>query len=436
MLRTGHIVILCALALLTLGVVMVNSAEMAVNPITAAATLDDPTSVARLAEPETKVARLAEPGVHTKSTTSSSAPGIASDGVTFRSIATSTASKHLLLALLALTIAAFAPIGLFRSAITSLGRRFHPLILLSILTLAAVALLSTVYWPGISRPVNGSHRWVTLGPLHSLQPSEVAKWLLIWIIAAWAVWKGRDGLARFWTGFLPAVAAIGLVSAFVVLEDLGTGVLMAVAASLVLLAAGGRILHFAIPVPLALVGIAAAIIQNPYRIQRVTSFLDPYADPQGTGFHMIQSMATVAGGGITGRGLGNGLQKFGYLPEDQTDFLFAIICEELGLAGALLTLTLYAILAFAILSIVQRTRSTLLRLGALGILATITIQASINLLVVTGLGPTKGIALPLLSAGGTGWILTAACLGFIVAIDRHNERDAPAVEPDLEPVPA
>jgi cell division protein FtsW len=410
MLRTGHIVILCALALLTLGVVMVNSAEMAVNPISSSATLDDATA--------------------------NTSPGIAKNGVTFRSIATSTASKHLLLALAALTIAAFAPIGLLRSTITRLGRRFNPLILLGILAVGTVAILSTVYWPGISRPVNGSHRWVTLGPLHSLQPSELAKWLLIWIIAAYAVWKGRDGLAKFWTGFFPAVVAIGLVCSFVVLEDLGTGVLMAAAASLVLLAAGGRILHFALPVPIALVGIAIAIIQNPYRIQRVTSFLDPYADPQNSGFHMIQSMATVAGGGITGRGLGNGLQKFGYLPEDQTDFLFAIICEELGLAGALLTLTLYAVLAFAILSVVQRTRSTLLRLGALGILATITIQASINLLVVTGLGPTKGIALPLLSAGGTGWILTAACLGLIVAIDRHTPRDEPAFEPDLDPVPA
>lgn len=386
MLRTGHIVVLCALALLTLGVVMVNSAEMAVSPMT-------PEAAALTA-------------------------GISQEGVTFQSIATSTAAKHLLLALAALTLAALFPITLIRNLVRRLGNAFNPFALLAVGVIVLLAMLATVYWSPIARPVNGSNRWVTIGPIQSIQPSELAKWLLVWLVAAYALWIGREQLTRFWLGFLPAVVAIGLVSAFVVLEDLGTGVLMATAAALVLLAAGARFLHFALCLPLGLLLIAAAIIQNPYRIQRISSFLDPYADPQDSGFHMIQSMATVAGGGITGRGLGNGLQKFGYLPEDQTDFLFAIICEELGLAGALLTLTIYAILAWSILAIVRRQQDPLLRLGALGIMATIVIQASINLIVVTGLGPTKGIALPLLSAGGTGWILTAACLGLVVAIDR------------------
>lgn len=422
MLRTGHIVILCALALLTIGVVMVNSAEMAVNPIAAAE-----------AGPTANIADPTAPAV-----------GVAEGGVTFKSIATSTASTHMLLALAALALCAFLPLNLVSAAAQNAPRLFHPLVLLTALTACILILLSTVYWPGISRPVNGSHRWVTIGPFRSIQPSELAKWLLIWVVAAYALWLGREGLARFWAGFFPPLAAIALVSAFVVLEDLGTGVLMALAASLVLLAAGGRILHFALFLPLGILGVVAAIIQNPYRIQRVTSFLDPYADPQDSGFHMIQSMATVAGGGVTGRGLGNGLQKFGYLPEDQTDFLFAIICEELGLAGALLTLTLYAVLAWSVYAIIRRTDDALLRLGALGILATIVLQASINLIVVTGLGPTKGIALPLLSAGGTGWILTAACLGLVVAIDRHAQQaagepasDRPVSSEDIpDPVPA
>ncbi len=396
MLRTGHIVVLCALALLTLGVVMVNSAEMAVSPMT----------------PEAAALNA----------------GVTQEGVTFQSIATSTAAKHMLMALAALTVAALFPVGLLRRAVGRVGQMFSPLVLLSVGVIVLVGLLATVYWSPIARPVNGSNRWVTVGPIQSIQPSELGKWFLIWLIAAYAVWVGRERLAKFWVGFVPAVVAIGIVSAFVVLEDLGTGVLMATAASLVLLAAGGRVLHFALIVPLGLVGIGAAIIQNPYRIQRVSSFLDPYADPQNSGFHMIQSMATVAGGGVTGRGLGNGLQKFGYLPEDQTDFLFAIISEELGLAGAMLTLTLYAVLVWAILAIVRRQDDPLLRLGALGIMATIVIQASINLIVVTGLGPTKGIALPLLSAGGTGWILTAACLGLVVAIDRCSRPVQSAID--------
>jgi cell division protein FtsW len=150
------------------------------------------------------------------------------------------------------------------------------------------------------------------------------------------------------------------------------------------------------------------------------AFVDPYADPQGIGYHTIQSLVAVAGGEGFGRGLGHGLQKFGYLPEDRTDFLFAIICEELGIAGAALVITLFLTLLFASLAVASRERSPLLRLFTLGVIATVCLQAIINLAVVTGLAPTKGIALPLLSSGGTGWILTAFSLGLLIAIDRGN----------------
>jgi hypothetical protein len=164
--------------------------------------------------------------------------------------------------------------------------------------------------------------------------------------------------------------------------------------------------------------LAAAIITNPYRIHRITSFLDPYQDAQGKGYHMIQSMVAVANGQFFGRGLGHGLQKFGYLPEDTTDFLFAIVCEELGVFGAALVIFLYGALLWSVLSVIRREPSRFLKLIALGVMATVGLQALINLAVVTGLGPTKGIALPLLSSGGTGWILTAASLGLVIAMDR------------------
>jgi cell division protein FtsW len=157
-----------------------------------------------------------------------------------------------------------------------------------------------------------------------------------------------------------------------------------------------------------------------YRVKRIMAFVDPYADPQGIGYHTIQSLVAVAGGEGFGRGLGHGLQKFGYLPEDRTDFLFAIICEELGIAGAALVITLFLTLLFASLAVAARERSPLLRLFTLGVIATVCLQAIINLAVVTGLAPTKGIALPLLSSGGTGWILTAFSLGLLIAIDRGN----------------
>ena len=136
-----------------------------------------------------------------------------------------------------------------------------------------------------------------------------------------------------------------------------------------------------------------------------------YQDPDGIGYHVIQSMAAVAGGGLPGRGLGNGLQKFGYLPEDTTDFIFAVVCEELGLIGAVVVVCLYAALLLSGFGIVRRAAHPFERLLGLGVVLTLGFQALINLLVVTGLAPTKGIALPLLSWGGTGWCLTAFSIG-------------------------
>jgi hypothetical protein len=169
-------------------------------------------------------------------------------------------------------------------------------------------------------------------------------------------------------------------------------------------------------------------------MQRLVTFLNPYADPEGAGYHMIQSMVAVANGEVAGRGLGHGLQKFGYLPEDRTDFLFAIICEELGVAGALVVVALYGGMLWSCWTIIRREQAAILKLLALGVVATVGIQALINLAVVTGLGPTKGIALPLLSSGGTGWILTAASLGLIVAMDRTQDGWSPVARIARSPV--
>jgi len=199
---------------------------------------------------------------------------------------------------------------------------------------------------------------------------------------------------------------------------LGTAALIGAVAVLVLLAAGARMRHVALLMPVGAMALAAGVLAEPYRVRRLTAFIDPYADPAGAGYHAIQSMAAVAGGGGFGRGLGFGLQKFGYLPEDQTDFIFAIINEELGIVGAALVISLYLGLLWSGWSIVRRDSSAVMRLVGLGVLATIGLQAIINLAAVTGLGPTKGIALPLISSGGTGWMLTAASLGVLVGMDR------------------
>jgi cell division protein FtsW len=138
---------------------------------------------------------------------------------------------------------------------------------------------------------------------------------------------------------------------------------------------------------------------------------------------MIQSMSAVAGGGLPGRGLGNSIHKFGYLPEDTTDFIFAVICEEFGMIGCMLVMSLYVILIFCGLSILRRASHPFHQLLALGVITTIGLQTLINLTVVTGLAPTKGIALPLISHGGTGWIVTCFFLGLLASMDRQMERE-------------
>jgi len=227
-------------------------------------------------------------------------------------------------------------------------------------------------------------------------------------------------MGSLWRGFAPPMRFGGVACALIATEDLGTAVLIGMVAVIVLLAGGAKLWHTALLAPPAAVAVGAALLSSPYRVDRLRAFLDPYQDAQGIGYHMIQSMAAVAGGGLAGRGLGNGVQKFGYLPEDTTDFIFAIICEELGLIGAVVVVCLYAGLLLCGLAIIRRAPDSFSRLLGLGILATIGLQALINMAVVTGLAPTKGIALPLLSSGGTGWALTAFCVGLLVSMDRAN----------------
>lgn len=289
------------------------------------------------------------------------------------------------------------------------------------IVLGAVVLLLLVHVPGIGREVNGAKRWITLGPV-GFQPSEIAKWGLLFVLA-WHAARRAGGMGRLFTGFIPPMLLVLLVCALIGTEDLGTAVLIGLVSVCVLIAGGARIMHAGLLIPVGMVLAAGAILTNPYRIDRLRAYADPYMDPQGIGYHVLQSMSAVAEGGLAGRGLGNSIQKFGYLPEATTDFIFAIICEELGVVGAAVVICLYALLLFCGLSIILRRTHPFERLLGLGVLLTIGFQALINLAVVTGTAPTKGIALPLLSAGGTGWILTAFCIGLLVSMDRATARE-------------
>lgn len=424
MVRAGQAVALCVIALLTLGVVMVNSAGLSVVPTPA---VPDALRDAGVVGPP-RPPRAQGPVEATGS------PGLGAGSVLL-----SRPAAYMVLALAALGAASLLPIrGLARlvpepgDASTG-GNGARVLAACSALTLGMLALLLLVYMPVIGREVNGSHRWVRVpgaGDL-SLQPSEVVKWLLVGTLAFYAAAR-RHVIHRFWGGLVPGLLIVGPVVGLILLEDLGTAALVGGVACVVLLGAGARFWQFLLLAPGGLAVLAWAILGSEYRFRRLTAFLDPWADPQGSGYHMIQSMLAVAGGEGFGRGLGHGLQKFGYLPEDTTDFLFAVICEELGIAGAAVVVALYIGLLWSASSIVRREPSPVLRLVGLGVMATVGLQAVINLAVVTGLGPTKGIPLPLLSSGGTSWIMTAGSLGLLIAMDRAQRRDAtdPRAEPD------
>jgi len=384
-LRPGQVIVVCVLALLSIGVVMVNSAGMSVRP-------DEQDGA----------------------------------GAMFESLVTSRPVVYMACSLSALGLMSLLPLRRLVDAAEPGEKRGQlDVVLLACGALALMGVIATVYLPGIGREVNGSHRWVEiplpgLGP-QSIQPSEIAKWGLVGLLAWYATRRGSR-LHEVVGGLGPALAATALLAGFVALEDLGTGVLIGAAASVVLVAGGARLWPFLALAPAGLAGIAGLILANPYRLERVRTFLDPYADPQGSGYHMIQSMAAIAGGEGPGRGLGHGLQKFGYLPEDRTDFVFSVVSEELGVAGAGMVIALHVTLLWACISIVRREQRQVLQLIAVGVAATVGLQTAMNLAVVTGLAPTKGIALPLVSAGGTGWLLTSAALGLLVAMDRARVR--------------
>jgi len=281
----------------------------------------------------------------------------------------------------------------------------------------SVILLLLVYAPSVGKEVNNSKRWVEFGGFN-FQPSEVAKWAMVAVVAWWSA-SHLDSMKLYRKGFIPPIVGIGAITAIIGVEDLGTAVLLFTVTCFILLAAGSKMWHFATFVPVALGGFYLAVFRSDYRMARLNTFLDPFQDPEKDGYHILQSLSAISEGGLSGLGLGNGIHKFGYLPEDTTDFIFSVICEELGLFGALAVVSLYIGLAVLGIHVVKKARTAFYQLFALGIVVTIGLQASINVLVVTALVPTKGIALPLLSNGGTGWLLTAFCIGLIDAIDRN-----------------
>jgi len=295
----------------------------------------------------------------------------------------------------------------------------------------SVLLLILVLIPGLGVSVNGSRRWLRLGPL-SFQPAELAKLALVVYLAAFLANRighgtsratsgseTRDELDQFWRGVFPPLAVGGVLALLVLAQpDLGSCLTLLVLTVGLLFLAGAPTRWLAMLVVPALPLAAFAVYMAPYRMRRVFAFLDPWQDPRGSGFQIIQSWLALGGGGLFGRGIGESKQKLFYLPEAHTDFIFAIVGEELGFIGATLIVLLFAVLIWRGLRIGVRATDPFGAYLALGITVLVATQTLVNLGVVTGTLPTKGLPLPFLSFGGSALLMTMLATGVLLNISQ------------------
>jgi cell division protein FtsW len=292
-----------------------------------------------------------------------------------------------------------------------------------VLLAAALAALILVLVPGLGRAAGGARRWLSVGGVLSAQPSEGMKLALVLYLADALDRAGtRIGELRTLAG---PFAVTGLVCVLVVAQpDMGTAVLLALVAGGMLFAGGVRSRHLAGVGLVGLPALAAAALGEEYRRQRLLAFVNPWRDPQGAGFHIIQSLLALGSGGLWGVGLGQSRQKFYYLPERHTDFIFSILGEELGVVGGLGVLALYGILAVRGMRIARTAPDRFGSLLAAGLTVTIVAQAAINIGVTTGVLPITGVPLPLVSFGGSSLLSTMVASGILLNISQHARADA------------
>jgi cell division protein FtsW len=283
-----------------------------------------------------------------------------------------------------------------------------------LLAVTTVMLLAVFAFPA----TNGAHRWIKLRQL-SIQPSELSKPALVIFLAYFLERRaGEEG--QFWTTFMPcAIVTCALAGLIVIEPDLGTAMMLGVIFVVVVYTAGARLQHLAMVATPALLVVAGLLIFVPFRIRRLITFLDPWTDPQGSGFQVVQSLIAVGSGGANGLGFAQGKQKMLFLPFAHSDFIYAVVGEELGLVGALAVIAVFALFLW------RGIRTSLLapdRFGmllALGLVTGIVTQALFNISVVLSLVPTKGIPLPFISYGGSSLVPTLAAVGILLNISQQ-----------------
>ncbi len=294
----------------------------------------------------------------------------------------------------------------------------------------AICLLALVLVPGIGLKINGASRWLRVGKL-TIQPSELAKIALI-IALAWYGDRYQRKMPAFLRGLLLPGLIIAPVLGLIFLEpDVGTTVLLTLVSGVLLFVAGTRLRFLAPPLVAAAVGLGIFILHNPVRLSRIIAFLNPEQNKEGVGYQTWQAMVAIGSGGLTGVGLGNGRQKLGFVPYHHTDFILSVIGEELGLVATGLVLLAFAAIVVCGIYIALHARDTFGMLLGSGLTFLIGFQAAINIGVVTGALPNKGLSLPFISYGGSNLVVMLACIGVLINIARHaGDRDRLATARD------
>ena len=294
--------------------------------------------------------------------------------------------------------------------------------------LVAILILALLLVPGLGTEVNGSTRWFAIGPVR-VQPAELAKLAMVVYTAGYLTRK-QDQLGQFTQGIVMIGLVLGVLALLLLSQpDFGSFVVITATVGLMMFLGGIRIFHMMLCVAGAGAALAAMVVMSPYRMQRVLSFRDPWADPFDSGFQLVQALIAIGRGELFGVGLGGSIQKLYYLPHANNDFIFAVIGEELGLTGIVLVISLFAVLLHRSLKIARRAE----RAGqvyparlAQGLGFLLVIQAIINMGVNLGVLPTKGLTLPFVSYGGTSMLVCCAALGLLLAVDRQSRPKLPA----------
>lgn len=295
-----------------------------------------------------------------------------------------------------------------------------------------LALLVLVLVPGVGYRANGASRWLRYGPA-TLQPSELAKVALL-LVLAWYGDRYQRWMPTFWRGMVVPGIILAPVLGLVFLEpDVGTTMLLALVGGVVLFVAGTRARFL---VPLVISGLAALtvfIMNNPVRLKRILAFLYPEQSKEEVGYQTFQAIIAIGSGGVTGLGLGDGRQKLGFVPEHHTDFILSVIGEELGLAATLSVVLAFVVIVICGLYIAWHARDSFGLLLGTGLTSLIGFQAAINIGVVTGSLPNKGLSLPFISYGGSNLVIMLACVGLLLNIARHASEPEALPRASLEP---